>query len=552
MLLLQVLARATSGGDVNAAAQAVGPMLQILNANSGGGGDAEANAAIRASLLSSSLSIVGGGGGSGGSGGAPAPVNVASLLQSVALISSIIDAPPSEGPISPASAAAGSSFAASAAQAALASSTTPFAPTLASGLLGIAGSCLPPPDESAAASSANTTSGSGVISPTTPPDPELVQRQSKLGASVTATTSSVARGMLIGSLPGQAAAVVRTAVLELSASRQAVAPTGGSADSAAAPQTPITAGGANITVPPSMFAEVEARTGVAAPAEFDASLIVFARNMYAFADARGAPPSTTSPVVQFTVYASGGGERAIANLTHPVRIAIPRGPGEQFAPAAANASVDADADVQTIECRYWDVQAVAWSTAGCRLAELTAAAAVCECTHLTAFNIRLALSPPLPQITTQDVRNLFDWENLKRHPVPLFLLGGGLLTWVVLACVLRFTDSRGSCCCCPSRFAASASLLRRETVEDEEAANQALAAMSAREPCITGLCDRTRYNFYLSTDSLRKLFREAIVRLPFDGDVSSSSITDEIDGPSRFYCCYCLCCCACPSWALGA
>jgi hypothetical protein len=138
-----------------------------------------------------------------------------------------------------------------------------------------------------------------------------------------------------------------------------------------------------------------------APSAFDAALIEFATNVYAFADAKSnSSESDSTPVLSFSVFDALSARDAlplpIANLSTPLLISIRRG----SLPPAANLTAANEAVV----CRFWDVSAAAWSTLGCRLHAQTPTTVVCACTHLTAFNALRRLVPPINSITAVDVQ----------------------------------------------------------------------------------------------------------------------------------------------------
>jgi hypothetical protein len=60
---------------------------------------------------------------------------------------------------------------------------------------------------------------------------------------------------------------------------------------------------------------------------------------------------------------------------------------------------------------WWDTARLAWSSAGCTLANVTDTALVCACTHLTEFAGRYATLP-------QANNNLFAGESVQPAPTP--------------------------------------------------------------------------------------------------------------------------------------
>lgn len=123
----------------------------------------------------------------------------------------------------------------------------------------------------------------------------------------------------------------------------------------------------------------------------------------------------------------GTGEFKVANLSTPIQITIPHKP---LSPGSF------------AQCRYWDEEAEEYATDGCVVNTTlsTSRFTVCECTHLTDFNIgeisffskilELAnignidfkeLLPSFPSITLSDIKNL-TFANIVNSPGPFIVV----------------------------------------------------------------------------------------------------------------------------------
>jgi hypothetical protein len=438
---LNVLARAQGSGDVNAASQAAAPLLQILAAIGGSASQSNASTAfrnetqtqqradIRSQLFAASMAIIAQSSGAANSTTTGSSTGSASsssssmdaVAQSVALIASIVTVSADRATeVSGAVAAGGSAFAAQTAQSALASSAAPFTPALALGIVNIASASVMASAANATAAAVTAASGNsgvGGSSPSQQQQQQQQQRQQLLNAAqlqvtraAAAATESVARGLLIGAVSGQAPSSVVSEAISLVATRSATLPAGatnatnvtfGSGNA----NTNVTGGSVSFAPARMMSEAVAAGQFANAPSAFDAALIEFATNVYAFADANGTrTDSDSTPVLSFSVFDAASARNAaplpIGNLSTPLLISIRRG----LLPPAANLTAANEAVV----CRFWDVSAAAWSTQGCRLHAQTPTAVVCACTHLTAFGATKLFVPPLKSVTAGDAQVCVD------------------------------------------------------------------------------------------------------------------------------------------------
>ena len=145
-----------------------------------------------------------------------------------------------------------------------------------------------------------------------------------------------------------------------------------------------------------------------------------------------------------------------------------------------------------------------WSSDGCSIARADARSLTCACTHLTAFNIRAVVTPPIRPIAAADAVNLFNWRNLLDHPIPALVVASMLVIWmiasIVLACLERVQGS------------SSAKAYRRDDLEGENDGDDANVSKGQRSGG-GGCCDRDSFNFYLSTQSLSSVLRRVAGRM---------------------------------------
>jgi hypothetical protein len=111
-------------------------------------------------------------------------------------------------------------------------------------------------------------------------------------------------------------------------------------------------------------------------------------------------------------------------------------------------------------CFWWDEENGNFSSDGCvvNVNETTDALVVCECTHLTQFNLQGVkdrwegitrldelgkddIIPTINELDTQDFKNL-TWDNLMEHPVPLLTLVITLAVFFAMIPLVRRVDAR--------------------------------------------------------------------------------------------------------------
>jgi hypothetical protein len=203
-------------------------------------------------------------------------------------------------------------------------------------------------------------------------------------------------------------------------------------------------GAAGVDFPLTALAQAASATGVATPAVIDAAFVSNTQNPYGFA-AQGTV--TDAGIVAFSVTASATGAAVtVRGLATPVLIRIPHAPRPPLVAASA-----ADVTTFTSLCRYWNESAQAWSTDGCTFVSDSGNVTVCACTHLTAFNVAKVLVPPVRAISAQDIRNFFDFGNIRAHPIPVIVMGVLATLWIAasaLVCACTPAKCVAACDCC--------------------------------------------------------------------------------------------------------
>src|SRR5690606_34465636 len=66
-------------------------------------------------------------------------------------------------------------------------------------------------------------------------------------------------------------------------------------------------------------------------------------------------------------------------------------------------------------CRFWDHANSVYDASGCSVKEFNLTHTICQCTHLTDFNVQLSrFKPSITPLGDDDFRNL-TWSNLRDH-----------------------------------------------------------------------------------------------------------------------------------------
>eukprot|EP00164_Ancoracysta_twista_P001414 GFYU01001843.1.p1 GENE.GFYU01001843.1~~GFYU01001843.1.p1 ORF type:complete len:2326 (-),score=550.88 GFYU01001843.1:81-6365(-) len=140
---------------------------------------------------------------------------------------------------------------------------------------------------------------------------------------------------------------------------------------------------------------------------FDTQVIAFNYNPYGWS---ALSQAIENDVVSANVRNLGAtGEEKVSELPEPIQITL------KHSQEPDDISVDA--------CRYWDVQAAYWSSAGCKLGTVTATTATCLCDHLTEFSLSINTINPIT-----DATNII---HVGSNPAPLILVVANFLMFFV-------------------------------------------------------------------------------------------------------------------------
>jgi hypothetical protein len=233
---------------------------------------------------------------------------------------------------------------------------------------------------------------------------------------------SVGRGVLIGVSDGQH--VISTPQVTVVASRSSASQLAQTSTQFKPSDSKADIG---VVLPPTVLAEAQLST----TGHIDAVFSAMSSNSLAFAD----NASSISPLVSFTLFSSsqtiGNSALNVSGLQTPILITIPHGPLGNY----------------TTVCRFWDEVRNVWSTDGCTAVSVTTNATVCACTHLTTFNLAKAFSPQVTVISSQDVLNFFNWDNIVAHPIPVICCATIVALWIILSHCIQKSEIQGTCCC---------------------------------------------------------------------------------------------------------
>ncbi|GAB5368506.1 hypothetical protein AAMO2058_001325100 [Amorphochlora amoebiformis] len=87
-------------------------------------------------------------------------------------------------------------------------------------------------------------------------------------------------------------------------------------------------------------------------------------------------------------------------------------------------------------CQFYDEVSLQWNSTGCTLANYSNGVFVCNCTHLTSFQVA-GDEIVVNTLTTEDFRNL-NFNNLARNPFTTFALLFVFLIWVLVSLLARW------------------------------------------------------------------------------------------------------------------
>ncbi len=342
---------AAQSGDINAAAQVIGPLSNMLNAAATQNSSSSAVASrtnIRTSLFAMSQQLI-----------ENSPVMSQGMSAQILQVVSAVTSAPAE--MSPEVRQSAAKTAVSLGNKYLTGSTTAFPPVVSQTLLNIVSSVF----ESSKIASVNT----GNTNSSAPPVNAVAAGKS-VAASITNTAAIITTGMLIGAVPDMPPTRVESPLASISAQRTSTAALTSSSNMSVLP----TSSPVNVNLPSSLTRDTF-KNGT--PAALDFNCVTYSSNIYSFADST-AKSSTSAPIVSFSV-ANGGVPVKVAGLSKPIMLTIPH---QRMPPGYAP------------KCRYWSESKSTWSSDGCKVHFATENFTICACTHLTAFNVETEFIPP--------------------------------------------------------------------------------------------------------------------------------------------------------------
>jgi hypothetical protein len=240
----------------------------------------------------------------------------------------------------------------------------------------------------------------------------------------------VGRGVLNGVLPGEDANVVSSPAMTLTSERN---------DPGLPRFKDIVAKGVRNNVGADVLLPKSAIESASESGPLDSVVMVSTLNPYEYVD-----DVTSSPLIDIRLYQNGD-TLPVNNLTTPLSISFPLLQG--LAPGKVG------------QCRFWDERTQNYSSAGCTshvkvpinydapfydaaTIDLQHAIVLCNCTHLTQFNV--AASDFKPSVNTLSLSDFsrVSWSQIIRHPVPALLVLLVSLIFLMLLPGARSRDRR--------------------------------------------------------------------------------------------------------------